>query len=71
MYTQLIVIISDVVPFPTMFVANTVTLMSMQGGQDELKALYRWLQIPSSQRAAEMVAELQMVPERESKYIIV
>lgn len=36
-YTQLIVIISDVAPFPRMFVENTVTLMSTQGGQDELE----------------------------------
>ena len=54
---------SDDIPFLSIFVANTVMLMSTHGGQAESETLKVWLHILSSQCEAGIVAELQLLPE--------
>ena len=49
-----------------MLVANTVTVMSKEGGQDEEEILNTWLQVSQQQEDDGMVAEPQLIPEIES-----
>lgn len=56
---------SDIGPFPSMFEANTVTLTSAEGRQDDEDISNLQLQIPPSQEEAGMVAEPHLLPEIE------
>lgn len=49
-----------------MLVANTVTVMSKEGEQDEEEILNTWLQVSQQQEDDGMVAEPQLIPEIES-----
>ena len=57
----------DVGPFPNTLVANTVTIMSTNGGQSDVETSKTSLHFPWSQEEAEMIVEPQLIPETESE----
>ena len=57
---------SEVDPFPSTLVANTVTSMLAGGGQSDKEVLNEWPHISSRQDEAGMIAEPQILPEVES-----
>ena len=57
----------DTGPSPSTLIANAVTIMSVDGGHNDVEISNTWLHIPSSQEEAGMVDEPQMLPEQESE----
>ena len=51
----------DIDPFPTWFVPNAVTLISVRGGQNEVETSKVWLHIPPTQEEAGIVAHPQII----------
>lgn len=57
----------DTGPSPRMLEAYTLTVILVEVEHVDKEILDKWLQIPSSQEEAGMVAEPQLLPELESK----
>ena len=54
-------------PSPSALVANTVTTMSEEGGQNDEVILNTCLHIPPTQEEAGVLVEPQLLPEMESE----
>ena len=58
---------TDIGPFPSTLVVNTVTVMSVDGAQVDVATTNTSLHVPSSQEEAGMVVEPQIIPEVKSE----